>query len=187
MIKKEIFLIILFASLLSACAPPHPDDVEASNPKPTQQDAYARIEDCLADWGDKELCMQAEKAQQEAYAQAQQSQSSGDSSSIVFLPLFFGPSYEPGHRYVTTSSGVKYTPKTYNGTGKPLYSSNYRPNVSSVRPSNVEKKKSLFDRLILTKNRTPRSSSTTSSTSKSSSNVSRGGFGRSSGGSSAGG
>lgn len=103
----QLPLVVTLAATVAAC------DTTASNPeeKVTQRDVYASLEDCVADWGDTELC---ERQQKEAHEHAEKmaaAQSHSGGGGVAFVPMFFGPSYS-GERTVT-HNGRTITPSGY--------------------------------------------------------------------------
>ncbi len=70
-----------------------------------QRDVYTKLEDCIADWGNQELCAQTLKEEKRAVTNAQ--------GVTVYEPyyIYSGPSYYPGNRYVDMGSS-RITPST---------------------------------------------------------------------------
>lgn len=107
--KKVVPLVVVLATTVAAC------DMTATeqeqHTKTSQRDVYHSLEDCVADWGDTELCQEQMKEAREhqekmAAAQAQ----SGSGASIIPIPMFFGPSYV-GERSVV-HNGREITPSS---------------------------------------------------------------------------
>ena len=101
-------LVVLLAESVAAC-----DTTGQDTPKAAQRDVYNSLEDCMADWGDTELCEREikearEHAQKMAAAQAKAS----GGAMPVFLPIFMGPTYYGDDRRAVSSSGTAVTPKT---------------------------------------------------------------------------
>lgn len=152
--KKVISLplVVALAATVSAC------DMTGNDQVASQRDVYKTLEDCVADWGDSELCeKQMADAKAEAEKKAAQSNSNGG-SHVAIIPLFFGPSYSPGDRYVYRN-GERYIPTTSKASSTAAYFRNTKTGVVS-KPSFASPSKPTF-----------------SSFSKPSGVVSRGGFG----------
>jgi uncharacterized protein YgiB involved in biofilm formation len=93
---------------------------------PAQRDIYTRMEDCVADWGDKELC-QAMDATAQAEAAKQQPASTGVGSGYV--PYYmWGPTYYGPNRVHYNSQGTAITPRSNKAV---------RQAVTQVRTSTV--------------------------------------------------
>lgn len=123
-------LVLLLATTVSACDMTSTDT--NSDEKPSQRDVYRSLEDCVADWGDTELCeRQIADAKKEAEKLAAQS---GSGSHVSFVPIFFGPSYSPGDRSVYTQTGQRYSPATTRATSTATYLRNARTGVISPKP-----------------------------------------------------
>lgn len=106
--KFPFALAILMAATLTACS----GDVEDETVE-TQRDVYKTLDDCLSDWGDKEMCMQAANAQAQANAAQQQQQQNAGGGSVVpvFIPMFYGPEYDVNKRVAYSKSGNVISPK----------------------------------------------------------------------------
>ena len=128
-------LVVALAITVSAC-----DTTSSDETKISQRDVYTSLEDCVADWGDTELC---EKQQAEAKAlAAKQAQSSGG-NSMAFVPIFLGPSYSPGDRS-TYLNGNRYTPATSQAASTASYLRNSKTGVLSA-PSYAAPTKPTFN------------------------------------------
>lgn len=128
-----IALAILVASGLTACEPsPEVDPTsETEVPETTTKDVYKTLDECMQDWGDKEMCTQAATAQaqvNQAQAQAAANQSNGGGGGVVpvFIPMFYGPEYTAGERKVVyrdrivsakSNHAFKTTPRLKPSTG----------------------------------------------------------------------
>ncbi len=100
--SKAITLVLATATVAGCGLDSDPAAVATA-----QRDAYTRIEDCVADWGDKNLCLEAEKL-----AQAKHTAPSGSGPVIVQSYPFYGPEYAPGSRYHYLSDGRQIAPKS---------------------------------------------------------------------------
>lgn len=123
---KKVFIASILSSTVVACDP---------GSQVTQRDVYHNLEDCVADWGDVELC---QKTLSDAEAKAKQASSNGSTSAFVF----FGPSYMGSDRYVS-HNGQVYAPSTTraastaNFTGSSITPSSFsapRAATSSITP-----------------------------------------------------
>lgn len=105
--KFPAALAVLMA--MTGCAPVEPDAEEVTS---TQKDTYKNLEDCLSDWGDKELCMAAqEAATAQANAQAAQNAQNGDNTTVIAPMIFYGPEYYGGQRTAYNAQGKAVFPK----------------------------------------------------------------------------
>lgn len=105
--KFPILLSILMAGTMTGCSPVEPEEEVTS----TQKDAYKSLQDCMDDWGDKDLCMQAQETMQaQANAQAQANQQGGD-TNVAVVPIFYGPEYYSGQRTAYNAHGKAVFPK----------------------------------------------------------------------------
>lgn len=87
--RKTLTLLVLG---LSGCGLNYDPAAEVA-----QRDIYTRLEDCVADWGDKDLCLKAEELRNEEGRQ--QAQNSPDTQVAMVPPfLFLGPLYLPSQR-----------------------------------------------------------------------------------------
>lgn len=114
--RKRIAVLLLAAGIGGCGYDPAADTV--------QRDVYTRLEDCVADWGNQELCAQTLQAEN----QQEQRDASGN---VVMVPqyVFHGPAYYPGNRSVTYS-GRTVTPT---GVGRPVSVSSF--SRSGISPS----------------------------------------------------
>lgn len=128
-------LVVLLAGSVAAC-----DTTEA--PKVTKRDMYATLEDCVADWGDTELCereMKESRAHVQKMAEAQ-AKTSGASMPVI-LPMFMGPSYSGDTRSYTTPAGKTITPATTTSSRIANYTSTSQGRtVSYTAPVNTASK-----------------------------------------------
>lgn len=105
--KFPILLSILMAGTMAGCSPVEPEEEITS----TQKDAYKSLQDCMDDWGDKDLCMQAQETMQaQANAQAQANQQGGG-TNVAVVPIFYGPEYHSGQRTAYNAQGKAVFPK----------------------------------------------------------------------------
>lgn len=157
---KHAPLVALLATSVAACDfSSTPQDLE----KPKQRDVYTSLEDCVADWGDTELCeRQIDKARERA-ATAVASHSGG---VPAIIPIFYGPSYYDGNRsYVSPKTGSSITPATQKAAQAAAFTRPGTPPVfRSVSP-------------VAAPVSAVASGARSSVSSSSSSSVSRGGFG----------
>lgn len=108
---STLSLVVVLASMVTAC-----DTTDHSNedkPKITQRDVYNSLEDCVADWGDTDLCTQQMKEAREHAEKMAKLQ--GNNSGAAFVPIFWGPSYYGDTRSVT-HNGQTITPATSKAT-----------------------------------------------------------------------
>jgi uncharacterized membrane protein YgcG len=100
----------------------------------THRDVYHSLEDCVADWGDVELCEQQmkearEHAEKLAAAHAQQS---GSTVIPTIVPMFFGPEYIGTSRTHTTPAGQTYVAKANNSERVATYVTNPATNTRTI-------------------------------------------------------
>lgn len=88
------------------------DTTEQEAPKSTaNRDVYTSLDDCVADWGDQELCeRQVKEGREHLEKMAAAKASSG--SGGTFMPIFFGPTYHGSDRYYRDSRGDITQPTT---------------------------------------------------------------------------
>lgn len=106
-VKTQISIAVLIAlsQALASCSDPSQAMV--------QRDIYTgpnAVEDCIADWGDQEMCTK-KIDEEEAKKLAQHHQSSG--SNVVIVPVFggvYGPSYSGHDRVAYSSNGSAVRP-----------------------------------------------------------------------------
>ena len=172
----KLSLVALLAGTVSAC------DVTDNSEKPAQRDVYTSLEDCVADWGDTELCERQIKEAREHAEKMAAAQAKDGGGGMAFVPLFFGPTYYGNDRYYRNSQGDYYQPTTQRARQSVGWNSTTRtPVVAPPRPPTPA-----FTGA-------PRSTSFTTTTSRpatsttSSGSVARGGFGGSASSSSSGG
>ena len=82
---------------------------------PMQRDVYRKVEDCIADWGNPELCAKVADAEAKQFAQSVGVDGSGGHSSVIF----WGPSYYPDARSVHYN-GQTYSPATSRAMSRPF-------------------------------------------------------------------
>lgn len=160
----HLHLVVALAAtvIVTACDTTTNTPSEATDSKSvSQRDVYHSLADCMADWGDSELC---DKQQAEAKALAQQQAQNSGGHSTSFVPIFLGPMYSPGDRSAYMN-GNRYSPATQGAASTATYLRNNRTGVVSA-PSYVSPSKPTFG-----------APSVASRPSVSSSGVSRGGFG----------
>lgn len=112
---SKLSLVVLLATTVAACDDKTPTSEEKKHIG--QRDVYNSLEDCVADWGDTELCQQEMKAAREhaeKMAAAQAKSGSGGGMPII-APIFWGPTYYGDSRSVT-HNGVTRTPTTSTAT-----------------------------------------------------------------------
>lgn len=85
----KLSLVAALSTTVAAC------DTTSSPPeeKVAQRDVYATLEDCVADWGDTELC---ERQQKEAHEHAEKmaaANAHNGGGGVAVVPMFFGPSH----------------------------------------------------------------------------------------------
>lgn len=127
--KREISLIALLSASLVACDP---------GSQIVQRDVYHSLEECVADWGELELCERQQKQNEE---KAKAVASAGNTAAAI---IFFGPSYHGNDRYVAhngqtyapTSSRARSTASFAGAASRnPISFSNPRPAATSVSPT----------------------------------------------------
>lgn len=85
------------------------------------QDVYTRLEDCVADWGDKDLCeRQIDRQIEQQKAQAAQAGSSAGGGSTNIVPVFLGPLYTGSERSYTYPNGSVRRPMSYYSGKEPV-------------------------------------------------------------------
>jgi hypothetical protein len=114
-------LVVALAVTVAAC------DM-TDQPKTAQRDVYNSLEDCVADWGDTELCQQQMKEAREHQLKMAEAQakSGGNASMIPFI--FMGPSYYGDSRAVT-HNGQTIVPKSTNS----VRTANFTPTTGGAR------------------------------------------------------
>lgn len=101
-------LVVLLAGSVAAC-----DTTGQDKPKTAQRDVYHSLEDCVADWGDTELCeKEMKEARDHALKMAEAQAKASGGSMPVILPIFMGPTYYGDDRRAVSSSGSTVVPKT---------------------------------------------------------------------------
>lgn len=155
----KLSLVVALATTVSAC-----DTTDSSDIKTSQRDVYKTLEDCVADWGDTELC-ERQQAEAKALAEKQAQSSGGNGSHVSFVPIFLGPSYSPSDRSAYVN-GNRYVPPSTKATSTASYLRNTKTGVVSA-PSYRAPSPSTFSPSAPAR---PAFSAPTSS-------VSRGGFG----------
>lgn len=105
----KLCLLLFLTSSVSACdATQTPEEPKQ---KISQRDVYNSLEDCVADWGDTELCTQQMKeAREHAEKMAAAQGHSGGGTFIFWGPSYFGDSRSINH------NGKTITPTTTNAT-----------------------------------------------------------------------
>lgn len=113
--KKSISTLALVAILSTTVAACDDKSSETSENKTRigQRDVYTTLDDCVADWGDTELCQQEMKAAREHAEKMAAAQ--GHSGSAIPSMIFWGPTYYGDSRSVV-HNGVTRTPTTSNAT-----------------------------------------------------------------------
>lgn len=108
---SHLSLIVLLAGTVAAC------DEKTSEEKKHigQRDVYNTLEDCVADWGDTELCQQEMKAAREHAEKMAAAQSHSGGGSPIIAPIFWGPTYYGDSRSVS-HNGKTITPSTSTAT-----------------------------------------------------------------------
>jgi uncharacterized protein YgiB involved in biofilm formation len=89
----RLTLVAALATTVSGC-----DVTETSEAKPAQRDVYTSLEDCVADWGDQELCeRQIKEGREHLEKMAQAKAASGGGwyldSSAGYIPPFLSRCY----------------------------------------------------------------------------------------------
>jgi uncharacterized protein YgiB involved in biofilm formation len=100
--------LVLVPILLAACG----DEIPADQ----QRDVYTKFEDCMADWGKEELCMQLGEADAKQFAEATTGVAGGGGGSHV---IYWGPTYYPGDRAVIYN-GQSIAPTTNRAMSRPF-------------------------------------------------------------------
>lgn len=118
--KVALALVPMFLAMSGCGYDPSQDGA------PMQRDVYTKVEDCIADWGNAELCSKVADAERAQFAKSVGVAHDGGSSII-----FWGPSYYSGSRSVDYG-GRSYTPLTSRAMSKPF---SVTPNSSSFARS----------------------------------------------------
>jgi hypothetical protein len=92
--KKKIPLLVI-GSLIGLGIYGCDYDPSGEDPKVTaQRDIYTKFEDCVADWGDKNLCQQMQASAEKSKEEQRQAGSGGGHTTVVTgYPYFYGPTY----------------------------------------------------------------------------------------------
>lgn len=133
-------IVVALAATVAAC-----DTTEA--PKTSQRDVYNSLEDCIADWGDQELCereIKNSREHEEKMAQARAAQGGG---GVMPVPMIFGPTYYGDSRSVshngrTIAPATSSSSRTVNYTTSPagnrvISYTAPRPPTPSAAPSSI--------------------------------------------------
>lgn len=137
----KMTLVALMATMVAAC---DQTTSESEVDKPAQRDVYTSLEDCVADWGDTELCeRQIKEAREHAEKMAELAAKNGGGGGGIpaFIPLFYGPTYYGNDRYHVDSRGDRFVPNQqrarntvgWNSTNQSI-TSIYRPNPTVSAP-----------------------------------------------------
>jgi uncharacterized protein YgiB involved in biofilm formation len=109
--RKSSRIVLLLASaglvapFIQGCSDEMEDSMVAEAHAPVKRDVYASMEECIADWGDKDLCVKA--AEMASQQQAQQSSGGTYSNGAVVYHHFYGPEYSySGDRYITRNGQI---------------------------------------------------------------------------------
>lgn len=105
---STIALVVILSGTVAACDTTGP--TQEATKHIGQRDVYNTLEDCVADWGDTDLCTQQMKEAREHAEKMAAAQ--GGSSGASIVPIFWGPTYYGNDRSVTSSSGQRFTPTT---------------------------------------------------------------------------
>lgn len=103
----RLTLVAALAATVSGC-----DVTETSEAKPAQRDVYTSLEDCVADWGDQELCERQIKEGREHLEKMAQAKAASGGGSGGIMPIFMGPTYYGNDRYYRDSRGDLFHPNT---------------------------------------------------------------------------
>ena len=111
--KKMLFPMALTALTiaLAGCTQDE-NDYYVIDQEVTKQDVYKTLDDCMADWGDAQLC------QAQPNPQGQQVQQSG---STTFMPIILGSFSGPEYHY--SDRKAIHNGKVYNPKGTHAYAS----------------------------------------------------------------
>lgn len=131
--KNDIVLVVLLAGTIAAC------DTTSTLPT-SQRDVYSSIEDCIADWGDTDMCEKNMADAKEAAEAAKIAAAQNPGFNPAFIPIFLGPSYSPGERYANYN-GQRYIPSTQRAVSTSTFVRNPKTGVASApkysQPSSV--------------------------------------------------
>ena len=125
--KVALFLVPV---LLAGCS-----DVEDAQ----QRDVYTKFEDCMADWGQQELCVQLGQADAAQFAEETTGVQGGGSGAHTIL--FWGPHYYPSDRSVI-HNGRTITPSRNSAMSRPFHvteRSSASAKTSASKPSTVSR------------------------------------------------
>lgn len=118
-------LIVALSIFIGACDVTE-DTTQTHKEKVEQRDVYSSLEDCVADWGDTELCQQQMKEAREHAEKMAELRAKQGGTGTSFVPIFFGPSYIGDNRSITKPDGSTVTPpqnragRTANITTNPI-------------------------------------------------------------------
>lgn len=97
--------VLLLAGMLNGC------DYDPAE-EPVQRDVYKSLEDCMADWADKTMCLKAAELQEGQRKKIADNQQHG--STVIMQPYYFyGPEYVPGSR-ISYHNGAAIIPRSSN-------------------------------------------------------------------------
>jgi uncharacterized protein YgiB involved in biofilm formation len=118
---STLALVAILASSVAACDDKTNTSTKSADlpeksesPRIGQRDVYNTLEDCVADWGDTELCQQEMKAAREHAEKMAAAQAHSGGGTVVPM-IFWGPTYYGSERSVT-HNGVTRTPTTSTAT-----------------------------------------------------------------------
>ncbi len=128
--RSRTVALLLVPTLITACG----DMKEAQ-----QRDVYTKFEDCMADWGQQELCVQLGQADAAQFAEDTTGVQGGGSASNTLL--FWGPHYYPSDRSVVYNNRT-ITPSRNSAMSRPFrVSERSSPSAktSASKPSTVSR------------------------------------------------
>lgn len=120
-------IVVSLATLVAAC------DMSGEEKKVSQRDVYASLEDCVADWGDTELC---EREIKEAREHAEKMAAANSKNGANIIPIIMGPPYFDGYRSIS-HNGREFTPKSTTSTRTANFTQTPSGRVISYTPPNT--------------------------------------------------
>jgi uncharacterized protein YgiB involved in biofilm formation len=110
---STVALVVILAGTVAACDTTGP--TQEANKHIGQRDVYHTLEDCVADWGDTDLCTQQMKEAREHAEKMAAAQAKSGSSGASIVPIFWGPTYYGDTRSVS-HNGQTVSPTTSKAT-----------------------------------------------------------------------
>ena len=132
----KLTLVAALGATVAACD--MSDSGQTEEPKPAQRDVYSSLEDCVADWGDTELCERTMKDAREHELKMAEAKAgaAGGGGGTSFIPLFYGPTYYGNERFHRDSRGEIYQPTTQRAGATAGWNPSTR-SPTAVRPAST--------------------------------------------------